>query len=291
MAVTHLAVGAAGPERGAALHAALGRLRRVTGLPVTFGGAVSGGGKSVRITELAGTCSGALRGLVITAGNGLGGRVLVTLRPGSVDDYAVDSQISHEYDKPVTAEGLRAVAAVPVVAGGSVTGVLYGGIRAPLPLGGRVLDAMSQIAAQAGIELTVQSEVERRLADLETAAITRAAREAPATPEWEQVREAHAELRSIARQVADPDLRRRLEGVCERLTRPDSQHVAGSPLSPRELDVLALIAVGCGNAEVAQRLGLLPETVKSYLRNAMSKLGTHSRMETVVAARRGGYLP
>ncbi len=67
--------------------------------------------------------------------------------------------------------------------------------------------------------------------------------------------------------------------------------MAGSPLSPRELDVLALLAVGCGNAEVAQRLGLLPETVKSYLRNAMSKLGTHSRMETVVAARRGGYLP
>jgi DNA-binding NarL/FixJ family response regulator len=55
--------------------------------------------------------------------------------------------------------------------------------------------------------------------------------------------------------------------------------------------VLALVAVGCGNAEAGQRLGLRPETVKSYLRNAMSKLGTHSRMETVVAARRGGYLP
>lgn len=279
------------PGHGAVLHAALGGMRRVTGLPVTFGGVVSSGGRSVRLTEFAGTCTGALRGLVITAGNGLGGRVLVTVRPGSVDDYSADSRISHEYDKPVTAEGLRAIAAVPVVADGSVAGVLYGGIREPLALGNRVLDAMSQVAARVGIELTVRSEVERRMAELETAAITRAAREAHAAPEWEQVREAHAELRSIARQITDPVLRRRLELACDQLTRPYARPAPGNPLSPRELDVLALVAVGCGNAEVGRRLGLLPETVKSYLRNAMHKLGTHSRMETVVSARRNGLLP
>ncbi|MGH3267886.1 MAG: LuxR C-terminal-related transcriptional regulator [Trebonia sp.] len=291
MAVTHVPAGAAMPDYGAVLHAALSRMRRVTGLPVTFGGAAARGGQSVRLTELSGTRTGTLRGLVITAGSGLGGRVLVTVRPGSVDDYTADAQISHEYDKPVTAEGLRAIAAVPVAAGGSVAGILYGGIREPLALGNRVLDTMSQVAAQAGIELTVRSEVERRLAELETAAITRAARETPAAPEWEQVREAHAELRSIARQIMDPVLRQRLEVACDRLTRPDGQPAPANPLSPRELDVLALVAMGCGNAEVGGRLGLLPETVKSYLRNAMSKLGTHSRMETVVAARRGGYLP
>ena len=55
-----------------------------------------------------------------------------------MDDYAIDPRISHEYDGPVTAEGLRAIAAVPVVVGDSVVGVLYGGIREPLPLGDRV---------------------------------------------------------------------------------------------------------------------------------------------------------
>jgi LuxR family transcriptional regulator, regulator of acetate metabolism len=279
------------PDHNAVLHAALSRMRRVTGLPVTFGGGVSRGGESVRLTEFAGTCTGALRGLVIMAGNGLGGRVLVTARPGSVDDYAADSQISHEYDMPVTAEGLRAIAAMPVMAGGSVVGILYGGIREPLVLGNRVLDAMGQVAARAGIELTVRSEVERRLAALETAAITRAARQPHAAPEWEQVREAHAELRSIARQIADPVLRQRLEAVCDQLTRSHGRAAPDNPLSPRELDVLALVAAGCGNAETGRRLGLLPETVKSYLRNAMHKLGTHSRMETIVAARRRGFLP
>ena len=44
-------------------------------------------------------------------GTGLGGRVVATARPGRVEDYAADPRISHEYDKPVTAECLRVVAA------------------------------------------------------------------------------------------------------------------------------------------------------------------------------------
>lgn len=287
---------AAVPEYEVLMRAALGRMIRATNLPMAFGGTVSRGGRQVRLTEFAGTCTGALRNLVVTSGNGLGGRVLLSARPGSVEDYAADLRISHEYDKPVTAEGLRAIAAVPVFAGDAVAGVLYGGIREPLTLGARVLDAMVKVATRTGVELTVRAQVEQRLAELEAAEVTRAAREARAVPEWEQVREAHAELRSIAREILDPDLRRRLESVCERLTpqgAPGPRHDPGlgSPLSPRELDVLALVAMGCGNAEVARRLGLLPETVKSYLRNAMRKLGTHSRMETVVTARRRGFLP
>jgi len=291
MAVTHVPASVAVPEPAALLHKALARIRRASSLPVAFGGVVSRGGRNVRLTEFTGISTDALRGLVITAGNGLGGRVLLTARPGSVEDYATDARISHQYDKPVTVEGLRAIAAVPVVVNGTVFGVLYGGIRQPVMLGDRVLDAMNQVATRAGIDLTVWSEVEQRLTAQETAQITTAARQARAGPQWEQVREAHAELRSIARQIADPDLRRRLEVVCDQLTRPGELPVGRNPLSRRELDVLALIAVGCGNAETGQRLGLLPETVKSYLRNAMRKLGTHSRMETVVAARRCGILP
>ncbi len=263
----------------------------MTGLPVAFGGEVSPGGRGLRLTEFTGTWTDALPGLVVSAGNGLGGRVLLAARPGSVDDYAADLRISHEYDKPVTAEGLRAIAAVPVLVGESVFSVLYGGIREPRPLGGRVLDTMNQIAIGVGVKLTARSEVERRLAELETAAITRAAREAPVAPEREEVREAYAELRSIAQEITDPALRRRLQLVCDRLTRPAGRPARGNPLSPRELDVLALVAVGCANAEVGRRLGLRPETVKSYLRNAMGKLGTHGRAETVVAARRAGFLP
>jgi DNA-binding CsgD family transcriptional regulator/GAF domain-containing protein len=271
------------------LSAALGRVRRVTGLPVAFGGAVAADGRAMRLTDFAGTVTGALHGLVVSAGNGLGGRVVSTARPGRVEDYAADPRISHEYDKPVTAEGLRAIAAVPVAVGGSVLAVLYAGTREPLSVGTRALDAMSQVAARVGTEVTVRREVQRRIAELETTAVL--TRAAPTAPEWEDVRQAHADLRTIAQEVDDPALRSRLQDVCSLLAQSGGSARSPNPLSPRELDVLAMVAVGCGNAEAARRLGLLPETVKSYLRNAMRKLGTHGRMETVVTARRLGFLP
>ena len=62
-------------------------------------------------------------------------------------------------------------------------------------------------------------------------------------------------------------------------------------LAPREVDVLACVAAGATNAAAAERLGLRPETVKGYLRSAMRKLGAHTRLEAVVAARRAGLLP
>ncbi|MEV6868180.1 LuxR C-terminal-related transcriptional regulator [Streptosporangium subroseum] len=291
MAVTPPPSGAVAQQPGVLMRAALGRMRQVTGLPVLFGGAVSSASRTVCLSVFAGTTTNALRGLAIHAGNGLGGRVLLTARPGSVDDYATDAHISHEYDKPVGAEGLRAIAAVPVSVGESVCGLLYGGIREPLLLGDQVLNAMGRIATQLGIELAVRAQVERRLAAVETAAITCAARERPAGPEWERLRETHAELRSIAQEITDPELRRRLQGVCDRLTSPTGRPVSRNRLSPRELDVLSLVALGCGNAEVGRRLSLKPETVKSYLRSAMQKLGTHTRIETVLSARRAGFLP
>jgi DNA-binding NarL/FixJ family response regulator len=140
-----------------------------------------------------------------------------------------------------------------------------------------------------GTEITVRREVARRMAELETAV----ARSAPAATarEWEEVRLAHADLRTLAAETTDAALRVRLQGIADRLTAASPAGAVANPLSPRERDVLAMVAVGCGNAEAARRLGLLPETVKSYLRNAMRKLGTHGRMETVVTARRLGFLP
>lgn len=59
-------------------------------------------------------------------------------------------------------------------------------------------------------------------------------------------------------------------------------------MSPWELDVLAQVALGCTNAEAAQRLSLQPETVSSYLRSAAAKLGACTRHEAVSKARKSG---
>ncbi|MFF9143683.1 LuxR C-terminal-related transcriptional regulator [Streptomyces sp. NPDC014861] len=276
------------------LRTALLRLRRGSGLPVVFGGLVEGG-RPLRIAELHGAVTPALRGLAVSPGNGLGGKCVALARPCAVTDYPVARHITHEYDLPVSAEGLRSVIAVPVIVRRQVRGVLYGALRDALPLGERVFDAAVAAARDVEQALAVRDEA-RRLAEQALAVrdeVSRPVEPAAAGPSWEEVRQAHGELRALAPRVADEELRTRLLAVCGRLEsaagRPGP--VGGVALTPRETDVLAAVASGATNAVAAQRLGLRPETVKGYLRSAMRKLGAHTRLEAVVAARRAGALP
>ncbi|MGW4231076.1 response regulator transcription factor [Streptomyces sp. NPDC004980] len=279
------------PEQGEAteLQAALLRLRRTSGLPVVFGGLLSDA-RHARIAELNGAQTGALRGLVISAGSGLGGKAIALSRPCAVSDYASSRHISHEYDTAVAAEGLRSVVAVPVVVRRTVRGVLYGALREPLTLGDRTFDAAASAARDVEQALAVRDEVQQLLA------VTREQVTDPGRPDtWEDVREAHRELRALAPRIVDPALREELLAVCGRLASatgadrfPAARHVR---LAPREVDVVACVASGATNAAAAERLGLRPETVKGYLRSAMRKLGAHTRLEAVVAARRAGLLP
>ena len=62
-------------------------------------------------------------------------------------------------------------------------------------------------------------------------------------------------------------------------------------LSKREIEVLALIARGCSNQEIAVELVLSLYTVKSHARSIFSKLGVRNRTEAVARARLLGLLP
>jgi DNA-binding CsgD family transcriptional regulator len=57
-------------------------------------------------------------------------------------------------------------------------------------------------------------------------------------------------------------------------------------LTPRECELCDLVAVGAGNADIAQMLGLTTATVKTYLRRIFDKMGVDSR--TALAARLSG---
>lgn len=58
-------------------------------------------------------------------------------------------------------------------------------------------------------------------------------------------------------------------------------------LSNRETEILDLIARGFGNKEIADRLGLSVETVRSYLKTVYEKMHVHSRAEAVAKYMRG----
>lgn len=108
--------------------------------------------------------------------------------------------------------------------------------------------------------------------------------------EWEQVRSTHSKLRMLANRVEDEDLRKELEALCDQMVSP-VRVKQSTKLSARELDVLSCVALGHTNVEAAEEMGIGAETVKSYLRSVMRKLGAHTRYEAVNAARRIGALP
>lgn len=59
-----------------------------------------------------------------------------------------------------------------------------------------------------------------------------------------------------------------------------------SALTPREREVLACLADGDGRRDVAERLYLSANTVRTHLQNLMAKLGVHSTLEAVALTRR-----
>ncbi len=84
----------------------------------------------------------------------------------------------------------------------------------------------------------------------------------------------------------DPQIARR---VIDNL-RPPTATGNTTNLSPRELEVLKLMVEGLSNPQIAQKLYLSPNTVKTHVRGIMNKLAVDDRVQAAVVALRSGLV-
>jgi DNA-binding NarL/FixJ family response regulator len=69
-----------------------------------------------------------------------------------------------------------------------------------------------------------------------------------------------------------------------------AEHATDDALTPREIDVLRLVAAGNPNKEIAAQLSLTEETVKSHIRNILAKLGANDRTHAVAIGLKRGII-
>ena len=91
-----------------------------------------------------------------------------------------------------------------------------------------------------------------------------------------------------------PDMARGLAGrLREEDGGPDPRAAAAAraeALSPREREVLALLGQGLSNAEIARRLSLVEDTVKTHVSSAFTRLGVSNRVQAAVLAYEAGLV-
>ena len=96
-------------------------------------------------------------------------------------------------------------------------------------------------------------------------------------------------IRSVHRggRVLDPMVAETLMRGVERGSTPKS---LAEPLTPRELEILRLVAEGLSNREIAAQLHLAPPTVTTHVRNILGKLHLANRTQAAIYARQHGLL-
>jgi len=89
-----------------------------------------------------------------------------------------------------------------------------------------------------------------------------------------------------------PSITTKVMAEFSRLSRMAPAHVQtlAEPLSPREMEILRMVATGASNRDIAETLVIAEGTVKNHLTNILGKLNVKDRMQAVLKAREFGLM-
>ncbi|GAA4840278.1 GAF domain-containing sensor histidine kinase [Saccharopolyspora rosea] len=145
----------------AALRGLAKRIRDVCGAHIGLAGPVEGD-RLLVLRQWNGTWATGLHDLNVPTGLGLGGLALAEQRPVWVADYCRSDLITHDFDVPISADGIRTMLAVPMMRGGQVHGVVYAAMRAITDFSGRELDAAVDLADGGALALETAAAARRQ---------------------------------------------------------------------------------------------------------------------------------
>jgi DNA-binding NarL/FixJ family response regulator len=88
-----------------------------------------------------------------------------------------------------------------------------------------------------------------------------------------------------------PSVTRRLIADYARRPSPRRANAAGvERMTPRETEILTLVAQGMSNAEIAEYLVVTEQTIKTHVSRILTKLGLRDRVQIVVSAYESGVI-
>ncbi len=148
-------------DRAAALRGLAHQVRERTGAHIGFAGPIEDDQLLV-LRHWSGTRATGMHDLQVPLGRGLGGSAFARSMPVWVDDYCLSQSITHDFDVPISDEGIRSMLAVPMVRGGRILGVVYAAMREIVELGDRRLDTVVDLATSGALALKTASAAERQ---------------------------------------------------------------------------------------------------------------------------------
>lgn len=90
-----------------------------------------------------------------------------------------------------------------------------------------------------------------------------------------------------------PSITAKVVSEFSRISKPSPKHLDAflpDPLSPREVEIIRLVATGASNKEIAEKLVISEGTVKNHLSSILSKLSVRDRMQAVLKAKELGII-
>ncbi|WP_425914800.1 LuxR C-terminal-related transcriptional regulator [Pseudomonas sp. GWSMS-1] len=105
-----------------------------------------------------------------------------------------------------------------------------------------------------------------------------------------QAAQAAGALAFISKSANSDELRQAVTRVLLGETLPVPQTSDKPQLTPRQLEILQLLAEGLPNKSISRQLGVSEDTVKTHLKTLFQELTVHTRTACVSAARQRGWL-